>query len=173
MIAKAGVSVMSVAGGELYTSLERGVIDAAEWIGPYHDYVMGFHKVSKFYYYPGWHEPGSNLELFVNKKAFEELPVDLQALVRAVAYKYNLLVLSEFEAKNNFYLKKILSESAVQLKPFPDDVLKALKKFSEEAIEEITAKDMFSNEVYNHYAKFKAEIGGWNQSSEIAIMPYL
>lgn len=173
VMAKAGVSAMNMPGGDIYTSLERGVLDAAEWIGPYHDYVMGFHKVAKYYYYPGWHEPGSNLELFVNKQAFEQLPLDLQELVKAIAYKYNLIVLSEFEAKNNFYLKKILSESQVKLKPFPPDVLNALKKYSEEAIEEITAKDSFSNEVYNHYAKFKSEILGWNQSSEVAIIPYL
>jgi TRAP-type mannitol/chloroaromatic compound transport system substrate-binding protein len=173
VIAKAGASAVTVAGGEIYTSLERGILDAAEWIGPYHDYVMGFHKVAKYYYYPGWHEPGSNLELFINKKAFEELPSDLQAIIRAVAYKYNLLVLSEFEAKNNLYLQKILAESKVQLKMFPKEVLSTLKVYAREVIEDITASDPFGKEVYEQMSAFKKEITSWNEVSELAGVPYL
>jgi len=173
VIARAGTAAVTMAGGELYTNLERGVIDATEWIGPYHDYLMGFHQVAKYYYYPGWHEPGSCLELIVNKKAFETLPKDLQLLVENTALKYNLSVLSEFEAKNNFYMQKILSESNAELRKFPDEVLKNLKIFADEAIEEIVEKDTFAKKVYANFSKFKKDIINWNKSSEQAILPYL
>ncbi|MEM1136107.1 MAG: TRAP transporter substrate-binding protein DctP [Bacteroidota bacterium] len=173
VISKAGTAAVTIAGGELYTNLERGVIDATEWIGPYHDYLMGFHKVAQYYYYPGWHEPGSCLELIINKKAFESLPKNLQLLIENVALKYNLWVLSEFEAKNNFYLKKILSESDAILEKFPDEVLLALKGYTNDVVDEIISTDSFAKEVYDNFSKFKKEIVNWNSSSEQAIVPYL
>ena len=81
VLSKVGGSAVTVAGGEIYTNLERGVIDATEWIGPYHDYLMGFYQVAKYYYYPGWHEPGGVLEMIVNKKKFYNLPSDLQEII--------------------------------------------------------------------------------------------
>lgn len=173
VLAKTGGTAMNVAGGEIYTSLERGVIDATEWIGPYHDYIMGFHKVAKYYYYPGWHEPGPTLEMFVNKDAFEELPPDIQEMVRTTSAKYNMLVLSEFEAKNNLYLKKILDESNVQLKQFPEEVLLKLKSNANIVLDEITQSDAFSKKVYENLVKFKSQITSWNNISEKAISPYL
>jgi len=173
VLSKAGGSAITVAGGEVYTNLERGVIDATEWIGPYHDYILGLHKVAKYYYYPGWHEPGSCLEMIVNKKAFEELPADLQEMVRTVAYKYNLLTLSEFEAKNNAYLKKIREESDVELRQFPDEVLQTLKGYTQEIIQELVAKDTYSQKVYANLLEFKKQINSWNDTSENAMSPYL
>ncbi|UZR92290.1 TRAP transporter substrate-binding protein [Chondrinema litorale] len=173
VISRAGTAAVTIAAGELYTNLERGVIDATEWIGPYHDYLMGFHKVAKYYYYPGWHEPGSCMELFINKSAFEELPKNIQLIVENTALKYNLWVLSEFEAKNNFYLQKILNESDAQLKKFPDEVLFTLKDYAGEVIDEITSKDAFAKKVFENFSKFKKEIVSWNDTSEQAIIPYL
>ncbi len=166
VIAKAGGSAILSAGGEIYTNLERGVIDATEWIGPYHDYLMGFHRIAKYYYYPGWHEPGSVLELMVNKSAFEELPKDLQEIVRSAAYRSNTWILSEFEAKNNEYLQKIMNTKRVELRKFPDNVLDALKKYSREVIDELTADDATSKKVYESFSKFRQNVTEWSDISE-------
>ena len=168
VIAKAGASAILCAGGEIYTNLERGVIDATEWVGPYHDYLMGFYKVAKYYYYPGWHEPGTMLETFVNKKAFEKLPKDLQAIIETATARSNIWMLSVFEAKNNEYLNKLTKEHGVKLFQFPENVLKQLKKYAHETIEEIVEKDPMSKKVYNDFLTFKKNVTSWAKISEIA-----
>ena len=168
VIARAGGSAILSAGGEIYTNLDRGVIDATEWVGPYHDYLMGFHKVAKYYYYPGWHEPGTVLELIINKGAFERLPKDLQAVVRSAAYQSNVAMLSEFEAKNNSYLQKLITEHKVLLKRFPDDVLKSFKKYTSEVLNEVTAKDKMSRKVYDSFSRFQRNVSKWADVSEVA-----
>ncbi len=166
VIAKAGGSAILSAGGEIFTNLERGVIDATEWIGPYHDYLMGFHKIAKYYYYPGWHEPGTVLEFAVNKRAFEELPKDLQEIVRTAAYRSNVMMLSEFEAKNNVYLQKLRETGKVALKRFPEEVLNAFRRYSQEVIDELVEGDPLSRKVYESFSKFRKEVGGWAEISE-------
>lgn len=168
VISRAGGTAVLSAGGEIYTNLERGVIDAAEWVGPYHDYLMGFHRIAKFYYYPGWQEPGSVLEIFINKKSFESLPKDLQAIIRTAAYRTNLWMLSEFESKNNIYLKKLVNEHKVKLRRFPDDVLKEFKRYSEEVIQDMISKDALSKKVYESFNRFKKDISDWAKVSEVA-----
>ncbi|MEL7159920.1 MAG: TRAP transporter substrate-binding protein, partial [Bacteroidota bacterium] len=86
-------------GGELYTGLERGIIDATEWVGPYHDYIMGFHEIASHYYYPGWHEPGTAFEFFVNKDKYDELPADLQKILEVSTHYINMYTISEMEAQ--------------------------------------------------------------------------
>jgi TRAP-type mannitol/chloroaromatic compound transport system substrate-binding protein len=168
VIARAGGSAILSAGGEIYTNLERGVIDATEWVGPYHDYLMGFHKIAKFYYYPGWHEPGTVLETFINKRAFEKLPKDLQMVVRNAAYRSNLSMLSEFESKNNTYLQKLIKEHHIKLKKFPTDVLKTFKKYTEEVLSEVTSKDKQSSKVYASFSTFHNNVSAWAKISEVA-----
>ncbi|GAB4178746.1 MAG: TRAP transporter substrate-binding protein DctP [Geothermobacteraceae bacterium] len=168
VLAKAGGTAVLSAGGEIYTNLERGVIDATEWVGPYHDYLMGFYKVAKYYYYPGWHEPGTVLETFVNKKAWESLPKDLQEIVTAAAMRSNIWMLSEFEAKNNTYLQKLINEHGVKLKKFPDEVVKTLRGYAAEVLDDIAAKDAQAKKVYESFRKFQKNVLAWSKISEKA-----
>ena len=127
---------------------------------------MGFHKAAKYYYYPGWHEPGATLELITNKAAFNQLPPDLQAIVRAAASRANVWMLSEFEAKNNFYLKKLVDEHNVQLRKFPDDVLNTLRRYAAEVIDELVAKDAMSKKIYASFSEFQKNVNSWANLSE-------
>lgn len=166
VISKAGGSAVLSAGGEIYTNLERGVIDATEWIGPFHDKLMGFHKAAKYYYYPGWHEPGGLLELIINKSAFQTLPPDLQMIVRSAAARSNLWILSEFESQNHAALRELIDEHGVQLRRFPDDVLRQLKTYTTEVISELTASDPMSEKVFASYSAFQANVTSWAALSE-------
>ncbi|MGD8780661.1 MAG: TRAP transporter substrate-binding protein DctP [Ignavibacteria bacterium] len=164
---KAGSSAILSAGGEIYTNLERGVIDAAEWVGPYHDYLMGFHKIAQYYYYPSWHETTGVVELVVNKNAFESLPADLQKLVEETASAYNIKMISEFEAKNAEYLEKIKNETNVKIEKFPDEVLESFKEYSKEVIDEIVSNDAMSKKVYDSYKKFQNRGNTWVSMSQL------
>ncbi|WP_421873367.1 TRAP transporter substrate-binding protein [Marinoscillum sp.] len=166
VFAQAGGTPILVSGGEIYTNLERGVLDATEWIGPYHDYKMGFHQVAKYYYYPGWHEPGPVLELICNRSKFNELPKDLQEIVRTGAYRLNRWMMAEFDAKNGEYLQKIIDETDVRLTAFPDDVMSGLKKATTEVIGELIETDAQSKRVYEHYHAFRKKIMPWMNISE-------
>ena len=166
VISKAGGSAILSAGAEIFTNLERGVIDATEWIGPYHDSLMGFYKAAKYYYYPGWHEPGTVIELIINKSAYQTLPKNLQDIVRTAAARANAWALSEFEAKNNAYLQTLTKDHNVILKKFPDEVLDILQKYAGEVIDELVAADAMSKKVYEAYEAFRKKMHGWAAISE-------
>ena len=165
VISKAGGTSVTLAASELYTALERGIIDATEWIGPYHDYIMGFQKIATYYYYPGWQEPGSTLEIAINKKAYESIPKNIQKVITIVVNYYNNLVQLEFQAKNQTYLKKILQESKTTLKKFPQEVLELFKTSTQQVIQEIIESDNISKEVYESVIKFKKQSNKWNNLS--------
>ncbi len=163
---RAGGTAVLTAGAEIYTNLERGVIDATEWIGPYHDYLMGFHEIAKYYYYPGWHEAGSVLEIFVNKPKFDSLPVYLQEIVRSAAARLNVWTLSEFETRNAEYLAKIRAETKVEIRSFPPEVLAQLRAISKQVAEELAISDPMSKKIYDSLLAFKSKINGWADISE-------
>lgn len=162
---RAGGSAILSAGGEIYTNLERGVIDAAEWIGPFHDYKMGFHKIAKYYYSPSWQEAGTALEIFVNKSNFEALPKDLQEIVATGAARLNLYMMTELEVKNAQYLK-ILKDEGVDIRTFPSEVLQKLKETAQEVIDEIVAKDPKSAKIYASFKAFKEIDKPWCDLTE-------
>jgi len=168
VIAKAGGTVVLLAGGEIYTSLERGVIDATEWVGPLHDLRMGFYQATKYYYYPGWHEPGTTLEVIFNKKAYDELPADLKALLDTVAAETNLWSLCEFESQNGEALETLVTKHGVELLRFPDSVLNDFRKLSEEVLAEEAAKDPMCKKVHEAFLAFRAKLGKWGTVSEKA-----
>ncbi|SLM28735.1 C4-dicarboxylate transporter, substrate-binding protein [Desulfamplus magnetovallimortis] len=166
VLAKAGGNAILVAGGEIYTNLDRGVIDATEWVGPYHDLKMGFYKVAKYYYYPGWHEPGTTLEAMVNLNAYEALSPEFKAILDTAIERTNSWMLAEFEAKNNDALNELITKHNVQLKKFPDDVLKQLKTYADEVLEEVAAGDPMSRKVLDSFKAFRAKIYEWNKITE-------
>ncbi len=165
---KVGAKVVLKPSTELYISLERGIIDALEWIGPYHDYNMGFYNVAKYYYYPGWHEPGPMLELIANQQAFNALPLDLREIIRTAAMRLSLWTLGEFEAKNNTYLKKLVKEEGVKLRKYPADVMKVLKKYSKEVANELANKNAQTKKIYASYDRFRQDISAWSKVTEQA-----
>ena len=173
VMSRAGVTAMAVAGSEVFTNLERGVLDATEWIGPYHDYLMGFHKIAQYYYYPGWHEPGTTLELIVNRRLYQELPQDLQQIVAMAAQWINVWTLSEFEARNAEYLQKILSEANVQLKAFPKAITDQLRIYTEEVVQEPADSDAEARQIYDSYRDFQTKGLAWSKLTERAYFNYI
>lgn len=168
VFAKAGGTVTLTPGGEIFTNLERGVIDASEWVGPYHDHRLGLPKAAKYYYYPGWHEPGTALEIIFNKKVYDGMPKHLQVILDACAAQTNVWQLSEFESHNGEYLEKILADGRNQLFQFPEEVMATLRKLAKETVEEEAAKDALSTKVNEAFKAFKKRIGAWGQYSEAA-----
>tara|TARA_R110002074_G_scaffold152936_1_gene307606 strand:+ start:169956 stop:171044 length:1089 start_codon:yes stop_codon:yes gene_type:complete len=170
VLKRVGGTPVNLPGGEIFTSLQSGAIDATEWIGPYNDMAFGLYKAAKNYYYPGWHEPGSTLESFINKDAFKALPKDLQMIVKQACKAANMDMMSEFTAKNNTALNTLVSKYQVQVKALPDDVLSKLHALSNEVVQEVADRDPFSQEVYASYSDYLKQVTQWSDISEYAFM---
>jgi TRAP-type mannitol/chloroaromatic compound transport system substrate-binding protein len=165
---RAGGTAVTMPGGELYTSLQTGVIDATEWVGPYNDLALGLHEVAEYYYYPGWQEPGPVLEVLVNRQAFETLPPDLQAIVEVASRAINQDMLDEYTARNNAALRELVEEHGVQLRKLPDDVIVALHQASREALEDLAASDAMAKKVYDSFTAFYEGVKSYHHISEQA-----
>ena len=168
VLKKVGATPINLPGGEIFTALQTGTIDATEWVGPYNDLAFGLYKAAKYYYYPGWHEPGSAMEVLFNKDAFNALPKDMQLIVRSAIRQANAEMLDEFTALNNEALQTLVNEHNVILKPFPADVLFALKKAAEETVAEVAAEDPMSQKVYDSFKDFGNKVNAWHEVSERA-----
>jgi TRAP-type mannitol/chloroaromatic compound transport system substrate-binding protein len=161
VMARLGVKPVNIPGGEIYTALERGTIDATEWVGPALDIKMGFYKVAK-YYYSGWHEPGTNLELTFNKKKFDRLSKEEQAIIETAANEMNARMLAQFQYQNGVALKKLLSgEYKVKLGFFPDDVNEAAKRAIKEILAENAEKNPDFKRVYDSIQKYFGPTRQW------------
>jgi len=170
VLKRAGGVPVQVAGGEIFTSLQSGAIDATEWVGPWNDLAMGLYKAAKYYYYPGWHEPGSTLECLINRAAFDELPEDLQSIVMNACRVVNGDMLAEFTARNNEALQTLINVHNVDVRPFPDGVLDRLRTLSEEVVAEIADRDLLSAKVYGSYLNFREQVVAWDDISERAYL---
>jgi TRAP-type mannitol/chloroaromatic compound transport system substrate-binding protein len=170
VLARAGGTPVTLAGGEIFTALETGAIDATEWVGPYNDLAFGLHKAAKYYYYPGWHEPGSTLEAIVNKQAFEELPADLREIVLTCCRAVNERMLAEFTARNSDALQMLVKDHGVELRPFPDEVLKRLRELSDEILKEGAAQDPLYARVYDSVRAFQAKSSAYLAVAEQAYL---
>ena len=168
VMARAGVNPVLFAGGEIYTALERGTIDAAEWVGPFHDLRLGLYRAAKHYYYPGWQEPGPTMELIINKRAWDSLPAELQLMVETAAMASNILMLAEFEARNLEALETLKDKYRVEVLEFPADVIAELRKLTQQTLEEDAARDATFRKVYEHYTAFMRTNDAWSAISEMA-----
>ncbi len=165
VLEKAGGTPVLLAGGEIYTGLERGVIDATEWLGPFHDYMSGFQQISKYYYTPGWHEVGSVLEFTINKELYDSLPDDLKAILKAAAAEASNWCFAGMETKNAEQLA-IMKAEGVEIRSFPKEVLDQLRIYSEEVLEELSATDPRSKKVYDSFKKFRDTISPYSGITE-------
>ena len=167
VFARAGGTTLLSPGTELYTNLERGVIDATEWIGPYHDYLMGFHEVAPYYYGPGWHEPGTVLEVIVHSPTLRALPPHLRAIVESAIARANDWTLQAFEAKNGPYLERIRAYGT-QVRPLPTALVAALRPLAEEVVAELAASSTLAGRIYESYTAFAKTYRPWQAISERA-----
>jgi TRAP-type mannitol/chloroaromatic compound transport system substrate-binding protein len=170
VLRRAGGVPVLLPGGEIFPSLQTGAIDASEWVGPYNDLAFGLHKAAKYYYYPGWHEPGTTMELIVNKEALQELPADLQSIVINAAKVANMDMLADFSARNNQALETLVNKHGVQLRKFPDEVLRKLRELSLAVVAEEAAKDPMSAKVYESFRAFNEQALKWSRVSEQAYL---
>ncbi|MDR2878285.1 MAG: TRAP transporter substrate-binding protein [Chromatiales bacterium] len=168
VIARAGVNPVLLAGSEIYTALERGTVDAAEWVGPFHDLRLGLYRAARHYYYPGWQEPGPVMEMIINKRAWESLPEDLQRIVETAAQASNVLMLAEFETRNIEALETLKTRYKVEVLALPTDVIAELRRLTQLTLEEEAKSDPIFKKVWEHQRAFMQTNDAWGRISEIA-----
>ena len=157
---KLGVVPQQIPGGDIYPALEKGTIDAAEWIGPYDDEKLGFYKVCKFYYYPGWWEGGPELDLFVNTKAYADLPKDYQAILESACAEANIDLLAKYDAVNPPALKRLIA-NGVKLQPFSNEIMAACYKATQETYDEIATTNPKFAKIYGPWKAFRSDEVEW------------
>ena len=166
-----GVTVQVLPGGEIFQALQTGAIDATEWVGPYDDTTMGFHDVSTYYYYPGWWEPGPELDVFIPLSEWNALPEEYQAIVEAAAYGANATMMARYDAKNPAALATII-ESDIELRPFPDDVMQASEEAAFELFDETASGDSDFATIFEAWKSFRDGITQWHGLAETQMVSW-
>jgi len=164
--ANLGVDVKVLPGGEIFPALERGVIDAAEFVGPFQDRRLGLHKAAKFYYTTGWHESATVSELLINKAAWQTLPKDLQAIVQNAAAACNVISEAWCQKANAEAMEDLIKNQKLIAKPLPEGVIKALRIETDKVLAEAVIKDPMTKKVHNSYMAFMAKYQRWADVSE-------
>lgn len=172
VMSRLGVNVQVLPGGEIYLALERGAIDAAEWVGPYDDLKLGLNKAASYYYYPGWWEPGPTLEVQVNQSQWDKLPVEYQEIFSTAAMEANLNMLSKYDALNREALKTII-DSGTKLTPYPPEILQAAQKAATEYYAEESNKSPSFKAVYDQWNQFRISISEWNKINELSYASFV
>jgi len=170
ILKRAGGTPTNIPGAELFTALQTGTIDAAEWVGPYNDLAFGLFRAAKYYYYPGWQEPGSGLECIINQAAWEALPEDLQSIVSVACQAATLDTLSEFTYNNGVALKQLIDEHGVQLRRFPTEVLDQLSALYDDVLREMAAESELAGRIYASLQAFTAVVRPWTEISDHALL---
>lgn len=168
VMARAGVNVVNLPGSEVYTALERGVIDATEWVTPLYDYRLGLYQAAKYCYYPAWHEPATTVPLVINSNAWAELPDDLKAIVDTACAESVTWTLAKADAQNGQFLRKMVEEKGVKLLEFPEEVIKELHKLTDDMMAEECAKNAKFKKVYDSAKQFQTDFNYWMEASEWA-----
>ncbi|MGX9461159.1 TRAP transporter substrate-binding protein [Shewanella sp. A14] len=166
------VPVDALAGRELYGALQTGAIDAAEWVGPFNDLPLGLNQVAKYYYYPGWHEPGSTMEFLINQHAFAMLPDDLKMIVKVAAKAINQDMLDDYTQGHIAAMDILLNEHNVQVKPFPHSVIRALKHARDDVLNHEAAKDPLFNKVLKSYMANEEKVKRYFSYTEDALSQF-
>jgi len=162
---KLGLVPQQIAGGDIYPALEKGTIDAAEWVGPYDDEKLGFYKVAKYYYYPGWWEGGPALHILINSPKYNSLPKNYQAILSAAAAYSNVEMSARYDARNPAALKRLVA-NGMQLRPFSQDIMEACLKASNEVNEETSAKNADYKKILANLESFRNDQYLWWQVAE-------
>ncbi len=166
VLRRIGATAENLPGGEIFTALTTGRIDATEWVGPWNDLAFGFYKIAKFYYWPGFHEPGTGIECFVNKAKFEALPGHLRAVIASACRAEAEAMLGEFNHRNGTALKTLIARHGVKLRRFPDDVTAAFGKASAQVLGEMEAADDLTRRTYRSFHAFREEALSWSRLSD-------
>lgn len=153
---RAGVVQVTVPALEIFTALQTGVVDAAEWVGPYNDVALGLHRAARYYYYPGWHEPGPMLQCTINREAWDSLPADLQEVISTCCQAINMDMQAEYNYGNALALQQLKEDPDVEIRPLPSDVLALLQELSRQAIDELVARDEWAARIHESFAAFQS-----------------
>jgi TRAP-type mannitol/chloroaromatic compound transport system substrate-binding protein len=166
VFARAGGNPILMAGSEIYTNLERGAIDATEWVAPFHDLRLGLNRAAKYYYYPGWHEPGTMFELIINSGKWNELPDDLKQIVDTTAAAVSTWIYAQMEFNNEVALREIMANKNIELLEFPEDVLNEFQKYTRITLDEEASANPEFKKVYDAYQDFNINYSKWSKLSE-------
>jgi TRAP-type mannitol/chloroaromatic compound transport system substrate-binding protein len=167
-----GVDTQTLAGGDTYLALDRGAIDAAEWVGPYDDEKLGLNKAAQFYYYPGWWEPGSTLDVLINQQAWDELPRVYQEIFKAVASEANITMLSEYESRNQEALDRLVAGGTI-LRPYSEEIMVAAQQAAFDLYEETASSNPSFKAIFEPWKEFRRKIHQWNGTNESTFMQFV
>ena len=166
VMANLGVTVQNIAGGDIFPALERGAIDATEWVGPYDDMKLGFHQVAKNYYYPGWWEPGPALSFYVNKTAWERLPESYRSAIEVATAEASVGMMVEYDAKNPAALKSLVEDYGVKLQQYSGDIMTAANESINDMCAGFASADPQYKKIYDHWSSFKKDSAAWFSTAE-------
>jgi TRAP-type mannitol/chloroaromatic compound transport system substrate-binding protein len=170
VLRRLGAIVVNVPGGEIVPSFKSGAIDASEWVGPWLDMDMGLHKVAGYYYYPGFHEPGTGITLGINKRLWESFDASERRVIEDATAAEYARSLAEFNANNALWLRKLRHEGTIKILKFDDSVLKELYRISKDVVAEAGSGDELSKKIYASYQHFLPLIIDWSDIAEGAVL---
>lgn len=165
VMSELGVTVQLLSGGEIYQALERGAIDATEWVGPYDDVKLGFHEIARYYYYPGWWEPSANLSFMVNRQAWDALPGIYQEAFTTAAAEVSIRMLAQYDARNQGALQEAV-DAGVELRPFPEETIREAERISRDVMEARASADAEYRRVYDAFQAFREDAFRWFGTAE-------